>query len=128
MASRTYLTADFHTGTVANPGPSMNRTEELAQETFRRYMLQIFNPNIRVQINPPQGTPSDYLTTGAVSTFDLPMDIVGQITGQTILELTSESFLGKEPTRAQCAARTCFAMTGTNNCDNMDVTLYDDGC
>jgi hypothetical protein len=128
MASRTYLTGDYQIGTVAAPQASLTGTAELANEVFKKYMLQIFNVT-DFKINQADNNPSYYLTTGGATLFDLKMDVVGQITGQKKLELVSESFLGKEPTRAQCANRTCFGITGNSNCNNqMDITLYDNGC
>ena len=57
------------------------------------------------------------------------MDVIGRVTGQTELELISESFLGREPTRGVCATRVCKAITGEEICtSSMDITLYDDGC
>jgi len=69
------------------------------------------------------------LMVGAYAKFSRKMDIVGQITGQTKLDLISESFLGREPARGVCASRVCKAMTDSPTCDpSLDITLYDDGC
>ena len=73
---------------------------------------------------------SEYLTVGTSTDFIQKIDVVGQIAGQQKLELVSESFLGKEPTRATCATRVCEAITGNSgSCSaTSDFTLYDDGC
>lgn len=129
MASRTYLVADRYTGTISDTQSSLNGARQLAEETYNRYMLKMFNPDIGVTINEQGLSPEEYLTTGAITIFDMPMDLIGRIAGQSKLELVSESFLGKEPTRAQCANRVCYGITGATNCSNqMDITLYDDGC
>lgn len=130
MASRTYLTADSYLGEIPSPEPSMSTAERLAKETYAKYMLQIFNvPQTGFKVNPPGATPSEHLTTGATTIFDLRIDALGKVTGASKLELASESFLGKEPTRAHCANRVCYGMTGSTTCTTaMDVTLYDDGC
>lgn len=130
MASRTYLPADSYLGTVNQTEPSLNGSEQRARETYNKYMLQIFDvPASSFKINPSLNDPSSYLTTGATTIYDLKVDVIGKVTGQTKLELASESFLGKEPTRAQCANRVCFGITNSINCTkSMDITLYDNGC
>lgn len=130
MASRTYLTFDDHLGSVQNPALRTNEAEERAREVYRQYNLPIFDiPGDAFSINHVTGDADEYLTVGAKTIFEQPIDMIGQITGQSKLELVSESFLGKEPTRAQCANRTCYGITGGTNCDNSyDITLYDNGC
>lgn len=131
MASRTYLTTDSHKGIIGDATQSISGAEAKAREVFNNYNLSIFKiDNNNFTINPPGNTtPQTALTVGAQTTFDLPMDILGRVAGQKKLELVSESFLGKEVTRAECATRVCFAMTGTISCTaNLDITLYDDGC
>lgn len=131
MGSRVYLTADSHTGTIGNSGFSLEGSIEKAQEAFNTYNLSVFNvPHENFKINPAGETDeASYLTVGAYTTFELSIDVMGKLTGQKKLEMVSESFLGKEPTRAECATRVCRAITGQTNCDStMDITLYDDGC
>lgn len=128
MASRVYLTADSHLRTTPS---SLSGAEDRARETFRNYSLSIFNiPDSSFTINPAGQTQGgEYLTVGGFTTFDLTIDALGKIAGQSKLELVSESFLGKEPTRAECLARTCMAITNRENCSNNDdITLFDDGC
>ena len=132
MASRTYLTADSYAGSFGGYSDSLNGTEATTRAVFERYNLGIFdiNPsNFAVNTASSSQTGERYLTVGARTLFDQRMDIVGRVTGQTKLELVSESFLGKEPTRAACATRTCKGVTNEETCDaSMDVTLFDDGC
>lgn len=131
MASRAYYTSDSHIGVIGNSGPSLAGAENKAKEVFNNYNLGIFNiKNLAFNINPAGNTDtSTYLTVGAYTTFELNLDIMGRVAGQKKLELVSESFLGKEVTRAECATRTCFGLTGAESCDRtMDITLYDDGC
>ena len=74
-------------------------------------------------------TSSEYLTVGVYSRFSQKVDVLGQIAGNTELDLVSEAFLGKEPSRSACATRVCFAMTGSESCEpTFDITLFDDGC
>lgn len=130
MASRVYLTGDSYLGTVGSPAGSLNGTVQKSRDMFNNYSLGIFKINDDAyQVNPAgSGQPEEYLTVGGRTSFEISIDAIGKIAGQTKLELSSESFLGKEPTRAECATRTCFGITGRTNCENLDITLYDDGC
>jgi hypothetical protein len=131
MASRTYLTADKHIGAFGATQAALGGAEQKAQAVFNKYNLPFLGVKKLVfKINAPDsGNPANYLTVGATAQFEQSMDVVGKLAGQKKLELVSESFLGKEPTRAECATRVCRAVTGQDNCDNnMDITLFDDGC
>ena len=128
MASRVYLTADSH---LSTPQGSLNGAEERARQTFNTYALGIFKiPDGSFRINPAgQTDASTYLTVGGSTVFSLSIDVLGKIAGQSKLDYVSESFLGKEPTRAECFIRTCKAITGRDNCSlNDDITVFDDGC
>lgn len=131
MGSRTYLTADAHIGGIGGTQASLNGSVDKAKQTYNDFRLNVFNvPDENFVINPAGGTsPETYLTVGGFTTFELKLDILGKITGSQRLEMVSESFLGKEATRAECATRVCMAMTGGENCDaTFDITLFDDGC
>lgn len=131
MASRTYLVSDTNLGQVDNaPAPS----PEDAIAVYNKYRLDIFNiPESGFSINEQDSTQTagEYLTVGARTLFEKPIDALGRVVGGGELEFVSESFLGKEPTRAQCAMRTCYGVTG-GGCQTanqwFDVTLYDNGC
>lgn len=125
MASRHYLTNESFGGNV-----SLVEAEEAAKRSFANYQLGIFSvPNDALKFNPPGGSPEEHLKVGTYAVFKKRVDPIGQITGQSEMTLVSESFLGKEPTRAVCASRTCKAITGRDTCDkSMDITLFDDGC
>lgn len=131
MASRVYLTQDNMTGTIGNSAPALSGSVDTAKTAFNVYNLSVFNvDNSSFTINPAGNTdPSTYLTVGGFTRFDLKMDVMGQVAGTKKLEMTSEAFLGKEITRAECATRTCYGITGTESCDDTyDITLFDDGC
>lgn len=130
MASRTYLVSDRNLGQIGSaPAPSV----EDATEVYNRYRLDVFDvPASGFAINEQdvaQG-PGEYLTVGARTIFEKPIDVLGRVVGAGKLQFVSESFLGKEPTRAQCANRVCFGVTGAecNSTSTYDVTLYDNGC
>ncbi len=132
MASRVYLTADNHAGNFGSVGFSLNGAGEKARSAFASYNLSVFRvPNENFVVNRVEDVDDNTqnMTVGAFTTFELTIDLLGKVAGQKKLELVSESFLGKEPTRAECATRVCVALTGQENCDaTMDVTLFDDGC
>ncbi len=127
MASRVYLTDDSHTN---SPFEDIDRV----RKSFEKYNLGIFkiDPSKFVvnSVNDLGGDSKKNLTVGAYTTFELNMDLIGQIAGKKKMELVSESFLGKEPTRFECAKRVCNAIRGQDKCDekDIDITLYDDGC
>jgi hypothetical protein len=130
MASRTYLVAESYSGTISQTESWTQVAEQKSRETFSQYMLDAaIDPDPQFYINAPTGNASEALTVGAFSLLSLRIDALGKVAGQTKLELSSESYLGKEPTRAHCANRACVGVTGQTTCDQtMDVTLYDNGC
>lgn len=131
MASRVYLTQDNFTGTIASPNAALGESVQNAKTAFTTYKLSAFQvPDESFEINAAGSTePNTYLTVGGFTSFDMSIDPVGRVAGQKKLEMVSEAFLGKEPTRAECARRTCFAITGATTCSrDLDITLYDDGC
>ncbi len=131
MASRTYLTHDSYMGNFGNVNASMSGAEQAAKAAFGKYQLDVFDVDPSgFRVNPPGSSiPGDYVTVGTMMTFEKEIDAVGQITGQKSIRYVSESFLGKEPTRAVCAQRVCKAITGQTTCsNNLDITLFDDGC
>lgn len=133
MASRVYLTTESHTGTFQSGyDASLSPAEQAARDTFRQYNLQIFGvqeDEFFVNKSSSGQSPSEYLTAGVYARYSQKIDMLGRVAGNTELDLVSESFLGKEPTRVGCAIRVCRAMTGEDSCeDSMDITLFDDGC
>ena len=133
MASRVFLTQDGNQNTWG-PGNSISKAQEAARETFNKYQLSIFGINdSSLEFTNPAKEESvsagEYLMVGPYTRFERKIDMVGQITGQKKLELISESFLGREPTRGVCASRVCKAITGQDECSGaLDITLFDDGC
>lgn len=134
MASRSYLTGDNYRGTFGGAGVEdySASAEARAREVFNQYNLGVFKVDTsQFRINHTSGNQqvSDYLTVGAMMLFEQRIDMLGRISGQEKLNLTSESYLGKEPTRFSCAVQVCRAMTNLDSCQsNFDITLFDDGC
>lgn len=127
MASRVYLTADNN---LADPDFSYNPGEQKAKQAFSDYKLTALNiPDNAFQVNTAPTTEERYLLVGGYTSFSLQIDILGRVAGERQLELISESFLGKEPTRAACYRQVCRAIANRDDCGpELDITLYDDGC
>jgi hypothetical protein len=128
MASRVFMTQDSHQN-AWGPG---SRTQAInkAKDAFAAFKLDVFGINTTLELNDEESvTAGEYLMVGAYAKFSRKMDVVGQITGQTRLELISESFLGREPTRGVCGSRICKAINDVDQCVSTDdITLFDDGC
>ena len=131
MASRVYMTNETYFGNMGSTLSQLGPAETKANAAFAKYNLQIFNiPTSGFAVNKPtMNGGSEYLTTGARTLFEQRIDVFGRVAGQKKLELVSESFLGHEPPRVECAARVCYSITGQETCNTqMDITLFDDGC
>jgi|SRR5665647_205339 len=134
MASRTLLTTDSHNGSFGTYQVYESEATALVTSTYKKYALNIFKvPDSGFKIHFPQANANpgsgEYLQVGTSTTFKQKMDAISWITGNSMLDLVSESFLGKEPTRSACATRVCFAITGSESCsETQDLTLFDDGC
>lgn len=130
MASRVFMTQDSNGANDWGPG-NRGMATTMAKETFRDFRLGVFGINEEAQVNDEVNVDAaGYLMIGVYLPFRRKMDIVGRVTGQAELELISESFLGREPTRSVCASRVCKAITGQDECSGgrLDITLFDDGC
>jgi hypothetical protein len=133
MASRVFLTQSSHQNTWG-PGNTLNLAETKAREAFKNYSLGVFGIkedgfSVSASGKNSNLTADEYLTVGVYTKFDRKMDIIGQIAGQSRLDLITESYLGREPSRGICASRICMAITGVEECsEKMDITLFDDGC
>jgi hypothetical protein len=134
MASRSYLTSDNYIGTFGGGQPELYHSvaEQRARDVFNQYNLGVFNVDssgFRINHAFSGSAKSEYLTVGTFMIFEQRIDVIGRIAGQNKLDLTSESYLGKEPTRFTCALQTCKAVTSEDVCgDSMDITLFDNGC
>lgn len=130
MASRVYLTTD--NSLMGDPNAFQPMAGNMARETFGQYNLGVFGVDVsKFSVNQARTgmSAADALMVGTVTRFDQKIDVMGKLFGNTKVDLISESFLGKEPTRYVCALRVCKAITNQENCSpSMDITLYDDGC
>lgn len=132
MSSRVYLTSERYFGTFGGYDFSISNAEDEARTAFKQYNLGIFGideSEFFVNKSRSGQDSSEYLTVGTYSRYSQRVDALGRIAGSTELDLVSESFLGKEVSRAGCAERVCQAVTGQSSCnEEMDVTLFDNGC
>lgn len=133
MSSRVYLTSELHSGNYGGFEFAVRDAERDAREAFQQYNLGIFGieeNEFFVNRTSTSQSGSEFLTVGTYARYTQKVDILGRVTGNTELDLVSESFLGKEPPRVYCAERTCFAITGLQDCSNvdLDITLFDNGC
>jgi len=122
MASRTYLVVDVNANRP-------NGSDAIAQSEAQRVFTKYLNPSKgKFYINSPDsidGLP--YVGAG----FEFKQKFsFGMIGVKDDMNLNSESFLGREPTRAECAERICYAFHGAGGgCESLvHFTLYDNGC
>jgi hypothetical protein len=129
LASRTYLVWDNNSNDSNN---SDINAATMARETFSTVPLgAIFRDfNGELEFNSPGGA-SSKLFTGVYVRFNDMMNMGRLLGGQIELDLISESFLLREPTRTECLERVCSAMRemggGAVDC-SIHVTLVDNGC
>lgn len=127
MASRVFLVAE-NSGFDSNG--SYQKGEDQGREIFNSFTLDRFGArNMNLEFNTP-GEANLKAYIGAYTIFERPLSQFQAFGGGINLTLHSESFLGKEPTRIDCALNTCEAMTGNRNgCSPaLDITLFDNGC
>lgn len=144
MASRTYLTHEIGVG---DPAASDGSASNEALITFRRFKMEAAgvpsggvlaggSADIGFHINRYSTVNSndDALFVGAYAVFERPLSFFRAIAGDTKGTLVSESYLGKEPVRAECWQRTCKAISlgvkgNPTACGGQDdYTVFDNGC
>lgn len=135
-AARVYLT---HDNSSYQNSSSESSAEQAAYDKLLEHNLQRYN----IQL-PPQGqiipnaTIPEY--AGVIFNYDTPFSFFSKFGGDLTLELQSEAFLGREPSRAACRQRTCDAMRSLleeigfsvpqGDCSSAHhfITLFDNGC
>ncbi len=130
-ASRAYLSHDI---VSRSPGTSLSEARDYANKEFENYSLKSFGIKSSKGLqfnNPDNGFIYEYV--GTYFSFSPPF--VKKNDDGEDLEFLSESFLGKEPSRAECACRILERLQGFS-CQGGDfdfsvedeVTVYDNGC
>ncbi|MCO4794970.1 MAG: pilus assembly protein [Bacteriovoracaceae bacterium] len=127
QAARAYLVFDRN----GTSDTSMDSTAEArAKEVFKRYMSHNQgDPSFNA---PPSDLTSRRLYVGAIMRYQEKFSFGFPFAGLAPMDMISEAFLGREPTRQTCLERTCKAIKdlGAPNCqgDTPHFTLDDNGC
>ena len=133
MASRAYMVYDSN---ATHPHGDDENAAKLAQKVFEKFKLGslIKNFDNSLNVHHPRDF-SDYkknLYVGVWVDFKQKLPIPFAIKGRD-LDLRSESFLGREPTRSECYWRIAYSMGGAVGGGNdkykgLHSTLFDNGC
>ena len=130
MASRAYMVVDNNSN---QPGGSDGVAFRAAREVFRRFPLDKFigGYDQNLKANHPDDAGQNFdrnLYVGIYTNFSQKFGLSPLTTGQREVRFRSESFLGREPTRAECLKRVCEALRRLGgNCENHS-TVFDNGC
>ncbi len=127
MASRAY--AVYENNTITDGTQVYNH----AKAVFEGTRVHIFNDDIdvdKLDFTVIDNSPENYLHAGAFFDWETAFSVGGLFGGSQMLQLRSESYLGREPTRMVCAIRTCQVARGSGTtCDiGRAFTLDDNGC
>ncbi len=146
MASRTYLTVDSGINNLAS---SEAPAQAAALSTFLRFKMQSLGvpaggvlpagdsaPGLHINNFSEVNDSAEALFVGAYAVFERPLSFFRSVGGTTKSKFVSESFLGKEPVRADCYERTCAAImlgiggagSGCTGGGTVDFTVFDNGC
>lgn len=126
MASRAYLVTDNNN---ANAPQVFSYAEGIGKQVFESYYITKFMPNFDGEIR--FNSPADNVIkafVGAYATYTDRLSFTKTVGGKIPMEFRSESFLGKEPTRTECAKRTCDAISASVGSCSDHTTLFDNGC
>jgi len=130
QASRAYMVGEHHSNTEDG---SDSDAKNQAQAVFDSYNLAGIIPGfdgvLTVEDPISNGNPQTNLYVGVRTKFTQQLMIPG--TSATIdIDMQSESYLGMEPTRAECFFATCTAMQqmGSGTQCNEHSTVTDNGC
>jgi hypothetical protein len=137
MASRAFLSHDNALGNINSvvgnsKGGNPNSASGMGKRTFKKYKVKLVGlDEKKLNFNLPlSGKLTEFI--GATFTFEKPLSSLKLISGGAKLNFLTESFIGKEPPRATCYTRTCWAMRESDgaSCDSSElhVTLFDNGC
>jgi hypothetical protein len=126
MASRAYMVVDRNSN---EPSGSDGEALTRAQTVFSKYnvaaMVSGFSGEL--QANSPDDVSRNAFVGTWVEYTDL-FSFSALMGGKTDINFITESFLGREPTRAECVARICRMMQDLGSDCEFHVTLDDNGC
>ncbi|MFN8369003.1 MAG: hypothetical protein U0T83_00085 [Bacteriovoracaceae bacterium] len=122
LSSRTYLVWENNGST-----PNHSAAEQQARMVFRKIVKQ--SPE-NLQFNSPEkvspGFPYEYV--GAYYSFSQGITVIPMVGGSQKANLYTESYLGREPTRATCMLRIVELMKTMPGTNLKFATFFDDGC
>lgn len=126
MASRSYLTFERNSNT-ANGADSAALS--LSRNVFFSYKpnVMVRNFNGSIEANDPESV-GNKLYVGTYVRYSKPFSFSNLIGGREPVNYYSESFLGREPTRAECSERICKSMQDLGAQCATHITFYDNGC
>ena len=134
MASRAYMITDINSNTVGGADGRARINAKAVFDKFKIPLLLTGAENLTFNANPPQ-TGSSFrrnVFVGISVSYKDKFTFLKVLGGDNAMNLTSDSFLGMEPTRSECLEQICTALeeTGLDNCgtDINYTTFYDNGC
>ncbi|MBC7539582.1 MAG: hypothetical protein H7281_12230 [Bacteriovorax sp.] len=128
MASRAYLVGDAEQ--YGSPGAGDSRAFEVAKEVFRKNLPEgLITPNVVLEAkneNSPDKVAFSVFV-GIWVEFNQAFSL-GFVGGKDQVVFRSESFLGREPTRAESVSQICYAIKAVTQggCETQ-ATLDDNG-
>ena len=137
MASRAYLVIESGSRDPAGGDAVAFREARRVFEEFRvgRFGVRDLNIAQDFRVNSPEDVGQlkvEYV--GVRLRHGSPLSLIPFLGPPIDLEMVTESFLGREPSRGDCLARICRAMQesrgGTLDCNNniTHITAFDNGC
>ncbi len=130
QASRAYMVGERHSNSEdGSDAEAKSRAEEVFESYKLSGIIPDFDGSLIVEDPISNGNPSTNLFVGVRTNFTQKLMIPG--TSSTIdIDMQSESYLGMEPTRAECFFGTCRAMQemGAGTMCNEHATVTDNGC
>ena len=126
MASRAYLVADNNSNQVNGAdGFAFKQSEEVFASFRVANFISGFSGEL--EANSPEFG-GNKVFVGLWVEYQDKFALNGLIGGGQKLTLRSESFLGREPTRAECLERVCAANIEVGGNCRVHSTLVDNGC
>lgn len=137
MSARTFAVWDNSSNTSSS---SDSKAKYEAEQLFDTYQLSKFQVSVdggKVKFHMPDQDKYEYV--GTHIKFNRKLSAFGLLGADQKLELVSEAYLGREPTRADCVARICKAMSlstpmldfSDTSCGagpTVEITTEDNGC
>ena len=133
-ASRAYMVFDNNSNTPDGADSKASTFAKKVFESFKISALLNTSSPLQVEVHDPSNFQGHEKNLYVGLFVDFKEKLLTPLLGKgRILNLRSESFLGREPTRAECYERIRWAMGGTAGTPNQPFiekhsTLFDNGC